>query len=281
MYEYWFMLFLSVIIATIAMTLGVGGALFFSPTFILLFPLLGVPVLTPADAFGAALITEVFGFMSGLFGYLRKKLIDVRTAISLLSFTIPLAILGTIIKRTISAPNLLNAIFGVGILLLAGYIYLNINKEKHGPPHPDDNSPRRIITDWENNTYEYLVCNQRQGKVLTGIGGFVTGLISVGVGETTVSTLRIRCGLPMKVATGTSVLVVTLTVLSAAVTDVIMVGLESVPYELILFTVPGVLIGGQLGPKLASKLNPKLTEKLLILIFLIFGSIMLLKGIIG
>ena len=39
MYEYWFMFFVAIIVATTAMTLGVGGALFFSPIFILLFPI--------------------------------------------------------------------------------------------------------------------------------------------------------------------------------------------------------------------------------------------------
>ena len=87
-FDYWFMFFFAIIIATVAMTLGVGGALFFSPVFITLFPILGVPTLTPATAFGAALLTEVFGFTSGVLGYSRKKLIDYKTAISLLLITV-------------------------------------------------------------------------------------------------------------------------------------------------------------------------------------------------
>ena len=70
--QYWFMLPVSVLIATIAMASGVGGATFLSPFFILA---LGLP---PEVAIGTGLITEVFGFASGLFAYARKKLIDYR-----------------------------------------------------------------------------------------------------------------------------------------------------------------------------------------------------------
>jgi uncharacterized membrane protein YfcA len=269
----------AILVATIAMVLGVGGALIFSPIFIILFPILGVPTLSPADAFGAALLTEVFGFTSGLIGYGRHKLIDYKTAGALLAISIPSAVIGTVLKRQIGNEDILNFIFGVGLLLLAIYIFSSVKKDNHGPPKPSYNSPKRKIVDSDQNEYEYLVCNQNQGKLLTGAGGFVTGLISVGVGETVVSTLRVRCGLPMKVATGTSVLVVTVTVLSSALTDIALIGLEKIPWELVLFTIPGVLIGGQIGPKLASKISSETAEKLIIAIFLLIGVIMLSKAL--
>ena len=66
---YWWMCPVSVAVATAAMTFGIGGAVLFSPIFIVFFPLFNVPVLTPADAIGAALMTELVGFSSGLVGY--------------------------------------------------------------------------------------------------------------------------------------------------------------------------------------------------------------------
>jgi uncharacterized membrane protein YfcA len=285
MFEYWFMFFIAILVATAAMTLGVGGALFFSPIFLILFPILGVPILSPADAFGAALITEVFGFASGLIGYYRKKLIDYKTAFTILVVTVPLAIVGTLVKRFLPDTEILNLVFGIGLLFLAIYVFVNVGKEKQGSPIPGKSAPRRNLTDIDNNTYEYLVCNQMQGRAFTGAGAFITGLISVGVGESVVSTLRIRCGVPMKVATGTSVLVVTLTVLSAALTDVVWLlgstGIESIPLTLIMFTVPGVLIGGQIGAKFASRVSSHTAERLLILTFLVFGGIMTIKWFLG
>ena len=68
---------------------GVEGATFFTPTFILA---LG---LSPEIAIGTGLITEVFGFASGLSAYARRRLIDYRLGGSLLIVTIPMALLGT------------------------------------------------------------------------------------------------------------------------------------------------------------------------------------------
>lgn len=59
-WELWWLLPTSVLIATVAMASGVGGAVFFSPIFLLV---LG---LEPAVAIGTALLTELFGFGSGL-----------------------------------------------------------------------------------------------------------------------------------------------------------------------------------------------------------------------
>lgn len=59
-------------VATLAMASGVGGATFFTPIFILA---LGLP---PDVAVGTGLITEIFGFASGVGAYGRKRLIDYR-----------------------------------------------------------------------------------------------------------------------------------------------------------------------------------------------------------
>ena len=90
-YENWFMFPISIVIATIAMASGVGGATFFAPIF-----LLGLGL--PAEvAIGVGLITEVFGFTSGLVAYLRRKLVDFKLAGALLMFSIPMAVLLSLI----------------------------------------------------------------------------------------------------------------------------------------------------------------------------------------
>ncbi len=58
--NYWFMFPIAVVVAAVANGAGIGGATFFSPLFILA---LG---LEPEVAIGTALITEIFGFTSGV-----------------------------------------------------------------------------------------------------------------------------------------------------------------------------------------------------------------------
>ena len=68
--EYWYLFPTSILIATIAMASGIGGAVFFSPLFMI------VLKLEPSVAIGTALTTELFGFSSGLVAYWRRRLID-------------------------------------------------------------------------------------------------------------------------------------------------------------------------------------------------------------
>ena len=62
-------------------------------------------------------------------------------------------------------------------------VYVQKFKCKHKPEsmHIGDEGPLRRHIDVENNEYEYIVCNQLGGGVITSIGGFFTGLMSVGL----------------------------------------------------------------------------------------------------
>ncbi len=70
--EYWYLFPISVLIATIATATGIGGAVFFSPLFM---PALR---LEPSVTVGTALITELFGFSSGLVGRSHLDLIPLQ-----------------------------------------------------------------------------------------------------------------------------------------------------------------------------------------------------------
>ena len=103
---------ISILIATTAMASGVEGATFFTPLFILA---LG---LSPEIAIGTGLITEVFGFASGLYAYARKRLIDYKLGVALLTATIPMALLGTWVAGYVSS-EFLKVILGGGLLAIA------------------------------------------------------------------------------------------------------------------------------------------------------------------
>jgi len=110
--HYWYMLPISILIATIAMASGVEGATFFSPLFILALRL------PPDVAIGTGLITEVFGFASGLYAYTRKRFIDFRLGVMLLIVTIPMALLGTWVSGHVE-PDILKTTLAVGLFAVA------------------------------------------------------------------------------------------------------------------------------------------------------------------
>lgn len=76
---YWFMFPVCVLIASIAMFSGISGAAMLFPVIVIGFPLFGVPPLTTVEAVGVSLFLETSGFGTGVYGYVRKGLVDLVT----------------------------------------------------------------------------------------------------------------------------------------------------------------------------------------------------------
>lgn len=111
-WTYWYLFPVAIAIAFVANGAGIGGATFFSPLFILV---LG---LEPQVAIGAALITEVFGFASGVTAHMRARTIDWTIARALIVFSVHAAVIGELLAGVISA-DLLKLLLGLGLLAIA------------------------------------------------------------------------------------------------------------------------------------------------------------------
>lgn len=277
--EYWFMFPVSVLIATVAMASGVEGATFFAPFFLL------VLRLPPDIAIGTGLITEVFGFASGLFAYTRKRLIDYSLGSNLLIITIPAAILGTWASTRI-APDILKSILGVGLAVvglsfLRALSHTQVNKldnEIEASLPQLENTTRLVAADGEE--IEYQVCNRTEGMAISGVGALFMGLVSTGLGEMNGYFLLQRCRVPSKVAVATSVFVVAITALVAAsghLAGFMQSGGDTLTtvFKICLFTVPGVIIGGQLGSRVASKIPQRTLETSLGFLFILVALLTL------
>jgi uncharacterized membrane protein YfcA len=103
-------------------------------------------------------------------------------------------------------------------------------------------------------------------------------MVSVGIGEVTISKLA-RKGVPVAVAAATSVLVVIVTVAFASTTLAVQLikagGWTAVPWNLLLYDIPGVLIGGQIGPRLQGKVAPHVMRRAIAVLFVILAIAML------
>lgn len=284
---YWFMLPVSTLVATGAMLGGIGGAAMFMPIFLIVFPLLGpeFAIAGPVAAIGVALLTEAFGFSSGLIGYLRRHLIDFKVAKSLIIIAVPSAIVGSFLSQY-ADPDMLKIMYGVLMLILT-FIMLRrpTTKEKENittKTLAGDYSHighERTITDNKGNSFKYHLCHPGKGRVFTGIGGFITGLMSVGIGEIVTPQLVKQCKMPVSVAAATSVFVIILAVAAASGTHVYSLvsegGIDAVPWHLVVYTAPGVIIGGQIGSRLQGRFSADKMEKVFAGLFGVIGVAMI------
>ena len=269
----------SIFVATCAMLSGIGGAAFFTPIFILVFPLLGPDYVLESTlaAVGAALFTQTFGFLSGFIGYYRRKLIDYALAWRILRIAIPMAVFGALAASLVHDSVLL-ASYALLVGVLAFVMWRNpVPKKKTHLKH--DVTRARVLTDSRGHSYEYDDPQLATGNhALTGVGAFLTGMVSVGIGEVTISQLT-RQGIPIAVAAATSVLVVIVTVVFASTALFAQLiqagGWTAVPWNLLFYDIPGVLIGGQIGPRLQGLVSQHTMRRAISLLFIVLGTAML------
>lgn len=288
---YWFMFPASICIATTAMLSGIGGAAMFAPIFMIIFPILGpeYPFPSIAAAIGVALFTETFGFSSGFVGYFRKRLIDFKSAIPFIAVGVPIGIVVAILLTSFKEfEEVLRGSYALLILILSVELIRHHNpvQDMH-LDEPDTESagaasaavrPIRTITGRDGAEYTFRQPRQGKGAIATGIGGFLTGLLGVGIGEVVMPQLVKRNHVPVAVAAATSVFIVIVVVAAASFTQISALvaegGLQAVPWNAVVYTIPAVIIGGQIGPRLQGKVAQRTMERAIGYLFLVIGIAM-------
>jgi uncharacterized membrane protein YfcA len=84
--------------------------------------------LPPEVAIGTGLVTEVFGFDSGLYAYATKRLMDYRLGAALLIVTIPMALVGPWVAGVV-AQDSLEDVLGVGLVAVTASFLQATNHE--------------------------------------------------------------------------------------------------------------------------------------------------------
>jgi len=274
--SFWFVFPMAIIISTVAMTFGIGSAIFYSPFFLI------VLSLNPEVAIALALLVEVFGFGSGVIGYARIKLVNYHLSTRILPFTVIFALIGALIGK--SLPSIvLEIALALALFLLAIAFFRKEGKVTYidHPLHP-------IKRDYEHKSWLDFWRDFRQKPRLfltSSLGGLFVGLVSAGLGEVNeynfVKQLKMNPGL----SAGSSVFIVAVAALSASIFNVSYFSIAD-PEDLILlfgialFAIPGAVIGGQLGVRVSKRINREKALSVLPILFVIIGILTLLTAIL-
>ena len=279
-FEFWWMLPVAFCICLIATSSSVEGAVFFTPIFILLFPVLAGVQIKPVEAIFVALSTELFGFGSALIGYLRRRLVDMSIARKVLSVSIPVAVIFGFLAHVVPEKMILGLLGAIMISLSAIMVYSFVRGISHGS---DDNSKEEPPTkiDAVGRRYWYKYRHGPIGVTWSGLGGVLVGLTGIGIGELTSTTLIVRNKLPVRIAIGTGIMIVALTVFPATLVHafVFSTGDICVHWNILFMTVPAVAIGGQVSPFINNRVAGEKMKVFLSLIFIIVGVLLLWRAI--
>ena len=249
---YWFMFPVSIMVSLSAMVSGIGGSALFMPIYVIIFPLLGpeYPFEATIAAVLVALITMGFSFSSGTSVYAYRRLIDYKMARSFLIIALPIAVGASWI-----APAIWEWVLIAIYALLVGWVALS------------------LMTSRTQQTSKPA----RPNILLTGLGAFTTGTSAVGIGEVVMQQL-LASDFDKRQLVGTSVFVVFCTVVAASLVLGWRVSkLENIqiPWNVICYTVPGVLIGSQIGPRIQSKFSRERLRIFIVCLFIFISIAMI------
>ncbi len=258
--DLWFLFPLAITIAIFAMATGVSGANFFAPVYLLWLRL------DPQLGFWLSLVSMIFGFSSGLIRNLRQGTVNFFLVREYLKIIIPLTILGSVVAPFIQ-PGLLFLAFAIFVFGYSSWVFWALIR-REGQSHAMEEE--RIY--WG----------------VAALGGFLTGLITVGLGKLIMPRClrHQRCQSPAE-AVGTTVALVffasicaSLARLSPPLLQVLSTNYQQL-FSILFFVVPGVLIGGQIGPRVARRISLTVLRGLLVGVLYLISALMFLRFWLG
>ena len=222
LFEFWRMLPLGAVIASVAMFFGLGGGVLWMPV------LLMSTDLQPKEAVVCTVVIQFFGQLSASYSNHRAGLIDWRLVRMMITTGIPAVIAGVSLSFFLH-PVWIELFLGLTIFFIA-YVFLR----------GDD----FFVAGADKADLEAA----RKGRRITLLGSILTGFLGIGVGDWLVPFFNMRCRLAMVRSVATSIalmMILSLTALSVH----ILFG-RTVEWRVAIPGAMGVLIGAQAGSRL-------------------------------
>jgi len=238
-----------ILIGVLAAMFGLGGGFLVVPTL----NFLGVGI---HHAVGTSSAAVVFTSLSSTIAYHRQRRIHYKAGLLLALTAVPGAYIGAWSTSFISSSQL-KVIFGVVLFLVAMKIYRKKSAE-----------PSEVKLDEVELDYRLIPF----GGFIAGIA---SGLLGIGGGAINVPFLT-ALGLPIHYAVATSSFAIVFTATSGALKHYTMGNVE---LEWLILLVPGLIIGAQLGARIARRTKASSLGRAFAVLLILLAIRMVLKGL--
>jgi uncharacterized membrane protein YfcA len=244
--EVTFLIIFAIGVGTLASMLGIGGGIINTPLLIIVF------FLSAQIAPSAALIAAFCVAIVSTITYHRQKPRPIinRVGLFLALTTIPGSWVGVWLRSLITDDYLLRLIFGICLFPIALKMLF---------------AKKRGMTDFATEVAGFDLSQVPQQRlVLALVGGFAggtaAGLLGVGGGVIVVPVLCIIVDLPMHAAVATSMFTMIFTTTSGTIMNYLVlsqIGPEAISTFIFygVFLGVGMIVGGQIGPRIACRIN--------------------------
>jgi len=244
------LLLLSFIISTVASIVGLGGGVFFVPLLVLGF---GIET---QKAVSTSLLAMSFITVSATLVYAKQGRINYKVGVLLDLLDVPGAMIGVYLANIVSSKTLA-FLFGVFLLAISIQLFRKTRNLEETP----------MVTKTSTNK---LTAKMVYLALFTSfVSGVVAGMFGAGGGTVDETIMILGMGMPVKVATATSVFGMALTNTAAVILHFQAGNIVTLNYAIPI--VIGGLCGSQLGPRLSRKLNEETLRKILATVFILIA----------
>lgn len=240
---------LGFVVGAFGTLVGAGGGFLLVPILLLLYPD------RPPDVITAMSLFVVLGnASSGTVAYARQKRIDVRSGLAFAVATLPGAVAGAIVVKSIDR-HTFNLVFAVVLAAIGVYLLLPRPVATIREPLRGRGVVSRTLTDRDGTTYVYAY-RRWQGLAISAGVGFVSSLLGIGGGIVHVPVMAIVLRFPVHLATATSHMVLALMALE---TTAVHLADGTLRWDQTLaqaaFMSFGAIVGAQVGARLSNRIH--------------------------
>jgi uncharacterized protein len=252
---------------------GMGGGVVLIPAM----TLLGMEI---KQAIAVSIVSVIATSSGSASAYVRDRITNLKVGMFLEMFTIVGALVGAAVTLA-SGQSVLFIVFGLVLLASWGALFL----ERHDAWRPAEHQD--AFSRWleleggyhdqpSGQTIHYRAVRACLGGPLMFLAGVVAGMLGIGAGALKVLIHDMVMGLPPKVSTTTSNLIIGVTAL-AGTSVYLAAGLIDV--GLVAPVVLGILLGAYLGTKVLVQLTNQTVRRFFLIVLLVLGVEMLVRGI--
>jgi len=239
----WLLPVFGFLIGIFAALTGIGGGAFIVPLLVLIYSL------ETDNAIGTSLAAILFTAIASTLNYSRQKRIYYRTGLLLAVATVPGALLGSYLTEIIRA-KLLGLILGALLIPIAIIIMVDPATRLQKRSTANGKHPQT-----DTKTDSELINSKRTlllGLPLSFFGGLASGLLGIGGGMLVVPILTLAIGMPIHIATATSMF----NMIFTATSGVTMHFLENhITFEIAAFLGLGTVLGAQVGAYASKRIS--------------------------
>ncbi len=206
--------------------------------------------LSPETAIITSLLIQVAGMGSGSIAYIKQKQANTSLAFLMFIAAVPGIIAGTFFSGCVNK-GLIESILGFLMVCTALLFFITQNRNKN-QECDINHKPLRVSI-----------------ILVPALMSTVSGMLSISMGEWLVPVMKRRLSMKIHNAIATCIVITFWTCIAGSLTHLFM-GARPDLYILAM-AVPGVLIGGQLGPRISSLIKDSAVQQIFIFFLALTG----------